>query len=66
MAAAGQQDMITILMVSKFKSNQPRAYWAQYLLLKNPEGLSGNYICTEHLCNYEQKKYNLNRFSVDF
>ena len=55
MAAAGQQDIITILLVSKFKRNEPWAYWVECLPLKNSEGLSRNRNSIEHFYKYEQK-----------
>ena len=55
MAAACQQDMITILWVYKFKLNENLGLttWPKCLPLKNSEGLSRNPNSTERFCKYE-------------
>ena len=67
MAAAGQQDMITILWVNKLKLNEPWAYcMARMPSLKNPGGLSRNRNSIERFCKYEQKKRILISFQQIF
>ena len=51
MAAAGQQDMITILWIYKFKLNElGLTAWPECLPLKDPEGLSRDRNSTERFC----------------
>ena len=60
MAAAGHEDIITILLVSKFKQNEPSwAYCTEYISLKSPERLSGTHKSSENCCKNEQKSMNL-------
>ena len=68
MAVAGQQDMITILWVYKFKLNEPWAYCMARIppIKESGRRLSRNPNSTERFCKYEQKKYDFNRFSADF
>ena len=68
MVAAGQQNMITILWVYKFKLNEPWVHcMAQMPSIKESERIVyRNPNSTERFCQYEQKKYDFNRFSADF
>ncbi len=59
MATAGQQGMIKILLICKFKLNEYGLRpigGPECLPLKNPEGLFRNRNSTEMFCRYEQKK----------
>ena len=67
MAAAGQQDMITILWIYNLKLNEPWAHcMALVPSLKNPEELSGNRNSTERLCKNEPKSMILIGFQQIF
>ena len=67
MVSTGQRDMITILRVYKFKLSEPWAYCMARMPSNKKSGrLSRNRDSTERFCKYEQQKYDLNRFSVDF
>ena len=68
MAAAGQQDMITILWVHKLKLNEPWAYCMARMPSIKEYGMIvyRNPNSTERFCKYEQKRYDFNRFSADF
>ena len=67
MVAAGQQGMITILWVYKFKLNESWAYsMARMPSIKKSGRIVKEPNFTENFCKYEQKKYDFNRFSADF